>query len=202
MRALTIQKYGDRTYNMTTWTKSFMGQIVGYFLLLSFVTVGVISGVAYTQSRHAIKQSLVERLTLTATLKEDELNRWIKDQRQEMVAIINLPAVKESILTLMQTASTDAVARHLASMTGIRTVEPSSQCLTLADISVMSDAWKQELCNAAIQADGDWVARLAEQIPHSQPSLATRLMNLVHRSCFDEIFDLLDSTSDAKSVHD
>jgi len=78
-----------------------MGQIVGYFLLLSFVTVSVISGVTYLQSRNAIKRALLERLSLTAALKEDELNRWVEDQREEVIAIANLPNVQESILTLI-----------------------------------------------------------------------------------------------------
>lgn len=77
-----------------------MGQMVGYFLLLSCVSVGVISAVTYQQSRNAIKQSFFERLTLTATLKEDELNRWVDDQREEMLAVVHLPGVQTSIATL------------------------------------------------------------------------------------------------------
>jgi signal transduction histidine kinase len=87
---------------MTTRTKSLMGQIVRYFLLLSFLSVGVMSTVAYLQSRQAIKESLFERLTLTATLKEDELNRWVNDQREEMLAVINLPDVEASVEQLIK----------------------------------------------------------------------------------------------------
>ena len=79
-----------------------MGQIVGYFLLLSCLSVGVISAVTYQQSRNAIKQSLFERLALTATLKEDELNRWITDQREAILAVVNLPGVQASIPLLVQ----------------------------------------------------------------------------------------------------
>ncbi|NER80123.1 MAG: response regulator [Leptolyngbya sp. SIO1D8] len=98
---------------MATWNKSLMGQIVGYFLLLSIVSVGVISAVAYQQSRNALKQSLSERLLLTATLKEDELNRWVLDQREEMLAIVNLPGVQPAIATLIQSDG-DAETRQAA----------------------------------------------------------------------------------------
>ena len=96
---------------MTTRTKSLMGQIVRYFLLLSFLSVGVMSAVAYLQSRQAIKESLLERLTLTATLKEDELNRWVEDQREEMLAIINLPDVEASVERLVKQNADAATLR-------------------------------------------------------------------------------------------
>ena len=70
------------------------------------------------------------------------------------------------------------------------------------NISSVSDDWKQELCDPGIQADDDWVDRLVEQISQRQSSLATPLMNLIHSFCFDEILDLLDQMSDAKSVYD
>ena len=96
---------------MTTRSKSLMGQIVRYFLLLSFLSVGVMSAVAYLQSRQAIKESLLERLTLTATLKEDELNRWVEDQREEMLAIINLPDVEASVERLVKQNADAATLR-------------------------------------------------------------------------------------------
>jgi signal transduction histidine kinase len=123
---------------MADQNKSLMGQIVRYFLLLSLVTVGAISGVAYLQSRHAIKQALFDRLTLTATLKEDELNRWIEDQREEMLAIVNLPEVQSSIAALghdrSDEAALDSSEQYLRSLMGAIVDRHSS----LTEILVLS----------------------------------------------------------------
>jgi signal transduction histidine kinase/DNA-binding response OmpR family regulator len=102
---------------MTTRNHSLMGQILRYFLLLSFVSVGAMSAVAYFQSRQAIKQALFERLTLTATLKEDELNRWVDDQREEMLAIVNMPGVETAVERLVRqnadAATLEATERYM-----------------------------------------------------------------------------------------
>ena len=127
---------------MTPQNQSLMGQIVRYFLLLSLVTVGVISGVAYWQSRNAIKRSLYDRLTLTATLKEDELNRWVEDQREEMLAIVHLPGVETAITQLAQPtadpAAQAAAEQYLRSlMTAINDRHSS-----LSEILVLSPGGK------------------------------------------------------------
>lgn len=133
-----------------------MGQIVRYFLLLSLVTVGVISGVAYLQSRNAIKRALFDRLTLTANLKEDELNRWVEDQREEIVAIANLPDVQASIAQLVtnessvKTVGSEAYLRSL--MTAI--VEQNS---SLSEILVLSPGGRV-LISTRTEAEGNFEA--------------------------------------------
>jgi PAS domain S-box-containing protein len=86
---------------MRHWKRSLIVQLIGYFLLLSFVTVGTICFVAFFQAREALKQSVFERLSLTATLKEDELNRWVEDQREEIVTLIQMPKAQESLPLLV-----------------------------------------------------------------------------------------------------
>ncbi|MBE7381062.1 MAG: response regulator [Leptolyngbya sp. SIO1E4] len=142
---------------MATWNKSLMGQIVGYFLLLSFVSVGVISAVAYQQSRHAIKRSLFERLIITATLKEDELNRWIEDQREEMLAIANLPDVQASIEALVQPGVDAATqARAQAYLQGLFTaiVERHS---SLSEILVLTSGGRVVISTRP-EAEGNFEA--------------------------------------------
>ncbi|MEM1281704.1 MAG: cache domain-containing protein, partial [Cyanobacteria bacterium P01_H01_bin.152] len=126
---------------MADRNKTLMGQIIRYFLLLSLVTVGIISAVAYLHSRNAIKQALFDRLTLTATLKEDELNRWIEDQREEMLAIANLPEVQTSVTGLVQSDDEDEVAtseEYLRPLMGALAERHSS----LSEILVLSPGGK------------------------------------------------------------
>jgi WD40 repeat protein/HAMP domain-containing protein len=84
------------------WKKSLMAQLVGYFLILSLLTWGLGIYVAYTQARQALEDSLFDRLAASATLKEDELNRWVEDQRQVMASVAQLPELQsqaEQLLT-------------------------------------------------------------------------------------------------------
>ncbi|NJL20851.1 MAG: hypothetical protein HC895_08610 [Leptolyngbyaceae cyanobacterium SM1_3_5] len=59
--------------------------------------MGTICFVAFFQAREALKQSVFERLSLTATLKEDELNRWVEDQREELVTLMQMPEAQEGL---------------------------------------------------------------------------------------------------------
>ncbi|MEM6521910.1 MAG: histidine kinase dimerization/phospho-acceptor domain-containing protein, partial [Cyanobacteria bacterium P01_C01_bin.70] len=141
---------------MADRNKTLMEQIVRYFLLLSLVTVGIISAVAYLYSRHAIKQALFDRLTLTATLKEDELNRWIEDQREEMLAIANLPEVQTSVAGLVQSADEDEVAtseEYLRPLMGAIAERHSS----LSEILVLSPGGKV-LLSTNSESEGNFEA--------------------------------------------
>lgn len=124
---------------MKSWNKSLMRQMVGYFLLLSFVTVGAIGCVAYFQSRNAIKHSLFERLDLTATLKEDELNRWIEDQREEIGAIANLPGVRESAAVLLQPDASAASQEQARQYLNDMFVAIARQHSSLSEILVLTN---------------------------------------------------------------
>jgi PAS domain S-box-containing protein len=79
---------------MQFWKRSLIVQMVGYFLVLSAVTVSTICCVAFFQSRAALKNSIIKQLSLTADLKEDELNRWVSDQGEEVRTLINTPEVQ------------------------------------------------------------------------------------------------------------
>lgn len=141
---------------MAHQNKSLMEQIVRYFLLLSLVTVGVISGVAYLQSRSAIKRALFDRLALTAVLKEDELNRWVEDQREEIVVIANLPDVQASIEQLVNDAAsgrTDESETYLRSLMAAIAEQHSS----LNEILVLSSGGRV-LLSTRPEAEGSFEA--------------------------------------------
>lgn len=87
---------------MKFWKKSLMAQLVSYFLVLSLITWGVGIFVAYWQARKALEGSIFDRLTAAATLKEDELNRWVEDQRQVMVSIAQLPEIQSQVQQLLR----------------------------------------------------------------------------------------------------
>jgi signal transduction histidine kinase len=83
------------------WNNSLIGRLVGYFLLLSLPTVALVAYVAYFQATDTLKQSVFDRLDAVASLKEDGLNRWVDDQRRDVVFIAWLPEVRTQAGSLL-----------------------------------------------------------------------------------------------------
>jgi signal transduction histidine kinase/HAMP domain-containing protein len=81
-------------FAMRPWNKSLMARLVSYFLLLALPSVVLVGYLANFQATDTLKQSVFERLNAVATLKEDGLNRWVEDQRRDVVFIAWLPEVQ------------------------------------------------------------------------------------------------------------
>ena len=92
---------------MRLWKTSLMARLVGYFLLLSLATVTLVGLIAYMRARDALQQSVFDRLVAVATLKEDELNRWIDAQRRDVVFIAWLPEVRTQAGLLLGDPTSD-----------------------------------------------------------------------------------------------
>lgn len=82
---------------MKFWTKSLMARLVSYILLLSLVAVSVVPIVTFFLAREALKQSVYDRLHVAAALKENELNRWINDNRQDVLFIAQSPELLNQV---------------------------------------------------------------------------------------------------------
>jgi GAF domain-containing protein/HAMP domain-containing protein len=72
---------------MRFWTKSLMARLVTYFFALSAVAVILTTLISFGILRNTLTQSIYDRLGAVATLKEDELNRWVTDQSNELNSI-------------------------------------------------------------------------------------------------------------------
>jgi CheY-like chemotaxis protein len=67
-------------------------------------------------------------------------------------------------------------------------VEP---VLTSTDLAVMSDQWRSQLCEAALEADSNRVKKLIQEIPNQESHLVKVLEKHTGHYKFDEIVDLL-----------
>ena len=83
-----------------------MARLVSYYLLLSVVTVGLVGYIAFIQAQEALKASVFERLNGVATLKANELNRWVNDQVRDVLFIANLPILRANGETLFRETKT------------------------------------------------------------------------------------------------
>ena len=125
-----------------------------------------------------------------------------EDQRQEVLAvgcddIIHKPFQAEEIFTKL--------ADHLGVVyCYVEDETPpvggvSSKSTGSIDLSCMPLSWREELAQAAIQADADWLTQLIAQIPKSHAERQESLMQLVERFDFDALVELTENQTHAKS---
>ena len=76
-------------------------KIASYFLLLSLVTVSVVGGVAYFRAKEALKQAAFDRLSVAATLKEQEITRWFNERQRDFLQTTQMPDVRHNLDILL-----------------------------------------------------------------------------------------------------
>ncbi|MBE9115508.1 HAMP domain-containing protein [Lusitaniella coriacea LEGE 07157] len=86
---------------MKFFTQHLTARISSYFLLLSLMTVGIVGGVAFLRAREALKEEAFNRLSVAASLKEQEIDRWFEDQERNFFITTQFPEVKEQLQTLL-----------------------------------------------------------------------------------------------------
>lgn len=117
-----------------------MARLVGSFLILALITVSVVGYIAFTIAKNTLVQSVFDRLEAVATLKEDNLNRWIDEQRQDMVFIAWSPEVRTQTAKLFSYDKSDpefqAAYNRLSEYLAFVTTNTSSD---LQEISILAE---------------------------------------------------------------
>ncbi len=93
---------------MKFWKTSLLTQLVGYFSILSVVTVSIVSTAAYTRARSALERSVSDRLTVATALKDYQLGIWVTNQRQDVIFISQQPDIQKEIEILLTRDSDSA----------------------------------------------------------------------------------------------
>jgi signal transduction histidine kinase/HAMP domain-containing protein/ActR/RegA family two-component response regulator len=65
--------------------RSLLARLVLTFLALSLLMVGIVGVVSYLRARSSLETSVFERLSAAEQLKADSLDRWIDEQRRNVV---------------------------------------------------------------------------------------------------------------------
>jgi PAS domain S-box-containing protein len=90
------------------WNRSLRARLVAYFLVLSGVTVAIVGAVVYVRATDDLTNSVFERLDAVAEVKTDSLDRWIDEQRRNVVFVGSLPGLGDAARIFLDEASTDA----------------------------------------------------------------------------------------------
>jgi signal transduction histidine kinase/CheY-like chemotaxis protein len=114
-------------------------KIANYFLLLALITVGIVGGVAYVRAREALKQAAFDRLSVSATLKEQEIARWFEDQQRDFLQTTQMPDVQNSLNILLTSSlvvekqqAYQVLAQYL---TRVKQIKPSLREIFILDRS-------------------------------------------------------------------
>ena len=84
------------------------GRLVGYFLLLSGVTVLVVSLVAYLRATDDLTSAIYERLDAVVENKTASLSRWLDEQTRSVVFVGALPGFGDDTRVFLDPAASDA----------------------------------------------------------------------------------------------
>ncbi|WP_231506097.1 HAMP domain-containing sensor histidine kinase [Planktothrix serta] len=70
------------------------------FLILSLVIISLVGYMAFSQAKESLKKSIFNELNMAASLKREELNHWVFDQSQVVLALARIPEIRTSAKTL------------------------------------------------------------------------------------------------------
>ena len=126
--------------------KRLLLQLVGYFSLLSIVTVLLVAISANSRSRDVLKRSLFDRLNVATSLKESQVNQWVDNQRRDVILMTQLPdLISNSEIALIKDrespeykASIESLRKFMANISTIKPNMRQISILTNNGITVVS----------------------------------------------------------------
>ncbi|MGB3188811.1 adenylate/guanylate cyclase domain-containing protein [Lyngbya sp. PCC 8106] len=105
-----------------------MSKLIISFLLLLFVSLSSMGTIAYLDAKSSMIELALEQLQMSATLKEDSLNRWLETHRKATVSLGLLPEVKtQAEVLLTRDRSSEEFARAYRQMQSLMSIAFATQ---------------------------------------------------------------------------
>ncbi|MDJ1169293.1 cache domain-containing protein [Roseofilum sp. BLCC_M154] len=89
---------------MKRWHNSLLIQHVGYFSLLSLVTVVGLAIVIYYQSVELLKKSITSQMEVVISIKENQIDNWFSQQHKTILLISQTPTIVNSYQNYLNTS--------------------------------------------------------------------------------------------------
>ncbi len=93
---------------MKFWNQHLTTKVAASFIFLSLVAVAVVGGVGFFKAREALKQAAFNRLSVAATLKEEEIIRWFENEQRDFLLINRFPDIQKNLDILFSSKPSDA----------------------------------------------------------------------------------------------
>lgn len=87
---------------MRRFDKSLVTRLVGSFLFVSLMTVGLLGALAFAQARTALQDVVRQRLEESALLEEDALRQWAKEEIEVFEMLTKLPPISSRMQSLLK----------------------------------------------------------------------------------------------------
>ncbi|MEL6231922.1 MAG: histidine kinase dimerization/phospho-acceptor domain-containing protein, partial [Cyanobacteria bacterium J06627_3] len=118
-----------------------------------------ISVSTYFSARETLKQSIYDRLSVAAILKEEELNHWFQSRRNDILLLAQLPEIQSQTKILLSGSQPDSQPQQIENQPEGPSREELKQAAkkTLADYLRDIVAFKPDLAEVSIVADGGTV---------------------------------------------
>ena len=89
------------------WRTSVQFRLVSFFLLLSWSSVVTVGTLAFVRARQELSGAALTRLEAAASLKGDELRRWIEGQRRDVLVLAAWPDLKRTAAAALRAYTPD-----------------------------------------------------------------------------------------------
>ena len=108
-RSTTTPRAWDVPLSASTrnFDKSLVTRLVGSFLLVSLLTVGLLGALAFARARQALQDSVRQRLETSANLEEQALNQWVNEEVEVFEILASLPPVDNALGELLRLHAAD-----------------------------------------------------------------------------------------------
>ena len=140
-------------------SKSLLLRLITPLSLLSIGTVLTISVSTYFSARETLKQSIYDRLSVAAILKEEELNHWFQGRRNDILLLAQLPEIQSQTEILLSDSQPDSQPQQFenqpegSSRAELKQAAKKKLTAYLRDIV----AFKPDLAEVSIVADSGTV---------------------------------------------
>ncbi|MBE9070208.1 HAMP domain-containing protein [Leptolyngbya cf. ectocarpi LEGE 11479] len=156
-------------------SKSLLLRLITPLSLLSAATVLTISVSTYFSARETLKESLYERLSVAATLKEEELNQWFQSQRNDILLLARLPEVQSQTAIILSGPESASEVESEPALEDEQTAAAAGAAAQKQLASYIRDiiAFKPDLAEVSIVTDdGTVVFSTNEKLKNSQLPLS------------------------------
>jgi signal transduction histidine kinase len=92
---------------LNSWNKSITNRLASTFFIFLLLAVFLVGFIVYFRATQSLTESVFDRLGAVATLKEDSLNRWVDQQRLNIVFIAWQPDVQQRAGMLLDESGSD-----------------------------------------------------------------------------------------------
>ncbi|HEY1011522.1 MAG TPA: SpoIIE family protein phosphatase [Herpetosiphonaceae bacterium] len=141
---------------MALWSKSLMARLIASFLLLALTMVSLVGFLAFRSARAALTDSLYQRLSAISALKEDELNRWIDDQRNAVLTIAADPDITAEFDRMLAADPQSPVFAEAYRRVGEHAAALAGNNPNFAELMVLSDQNGRVLFSTMPDHEGDF----------------------------------------------